>query len=428
MAPDAPSLSICIPTRNRADMLDYCLSRLSGLADHGIEFEVVVSDNSDTNDSAKVAEKHRRFIERLVYCHQPNERAAYDGYSNSVRNSKGRFVTYLADDDSLIFDQLVRYVRRLESDPRLAAIVADWVAYDDEEERELHRYFQFHQPVAFETGNPLGLVNFVVGHFIHPEIHIVRREALLGSDCLGVRFRYGALRWIYRVARSGTVAFELEPFYRESRRMKSRFDRSGTARTDTDGYRARLQFIGDEMRTELEVLFLWALQDSGQAHIPPDQVLTVKNMIDSYLNLRIPLEVERAITARNWLLALDLRRRQILWNGPPDESERQRDAMSIALPAAIQAVRDAYFNLSGVTGLRLAGFDTPLVADHFRAVYPGVRIVDSLAGDSASGRTIVLAKSAALENHPPASDGYCFALDQLLQQYSPGTPIDLGGL
>ncbi len=428
MAVNTPLLSICIPTRNRSDLLDYCLSRLAGLAEHGIEFEVVLSDNSRTNESAKVAQKHSRSIKNLVYCHQPNDRAAYDGYSNSARNSSGRFVTYLADDDSLIFDQLVRYVRRLEADPRLAGIVADWVAYDDEEELELHRYFQFREPVAFGPGDPLGLVNFMVGHFIHPEIHIVRREALLGSDCLGARFRYGALRWIYRVARSGTVAFELEPFYRESRRMKSRFDRSGKARTDTEGYQARLQFIGDEMRTELEVLFLWALQDSGQVRIPPDQVLTVKNMIDAYLNLRIPLEVDRALSARNWLLALDLRRRQVLWNGPGDTLDRQREAMSIALPAALQAVRDAYFNLSGVTGLRIVGFNTPLVADHFREVYPDIRLVGSTEKDSPSDRIVMLSKSAISEPLQFASDGYSFALDRLLMQYSLGTPINLGDI
>ena len=420
-----PLLSICIPTRNRADMLDYCLSKLGGLADFGIDFEVVISDNSQTNDSAKVVEKHTDSIERLVYCHQPNERDVPVGYLNSVRNSKGRFVTYLADDDSLIFEPLVRYLRKLETNPRMAAIAADWIAYDDEEERELHRNFRFREPVAFEPEDPLGLVNFLVGNCVYPDFHIIRRESLLASDCIGARFRYGALRWIYRVARFGTVAFELEPFYRENRRVKSRFDLPPHGRQDTDNYRMRLQFIGDEARMELEVLYLWAAQDSGLTHMPPDQIPAAKNMIDIFLNTRIPLEVERAIATRNWLLALDLRRRYILWYGPGDESERRRDAMSIALPAALQAVRDACVNLSGAAGLRLIGFSTPFVADHFRAVYPEIKLVDSAVENSSGGRTVVLVKSAESGIHLPAFDGYCFALDQLSKQYSLGTSIDL---
>ena len=262
-----PLLSICIPTRNRADLLDYCLEKLHGLADYGIDFEVVVSDNSQTNDSEKVVEKHARSMKGLVYCHQPNERDVPVGYLNSVRNSKAQYVTYLADDDSLIFEPLVRYVRKLEANPQLVAIAADWIAYDDEEERELHRNFRFRDAVAFEPTNPLGLVNFLIENCVYPDIHIVRREALLKSDCIGPRFRYGALRWIYRVARLGVVAFEVEPFYRENRRVKSRFELSPHGRQDTDSYRMRLQLIGDEVRNELEVLFLWAAQDSGLSHM-----------------------------------------------------------------------------------------------------------------------------------------------------------------
>ena len=106
---------------------------------------------------------------------------------------------------------------------------------------------------------------------------------------------------------------------------------------------------------------------------------------------------------------------------------RPGDARQVSLPAALQSVRDAYFNLSGVTGLHLAGFDSPWIADFFRTLFPEVKLIDGAA--PASGRVLELAKREAATPGGDAADGYRYALDRLLPQYSVGGgTIDLNGL
>ncbi len=419
----APTLSICIPTFNRAEILDYCLESLRGFAAQGIPFEVVVSDNASPDDTALVVDKHRRHMS-MVYCNQPNKCEPYHGFVNAIRNSTGRHIIYLADDDTLIFEQLAEYVRRLDADPGLTAIFADWIAWDDERGVEMHRYFQFGDPRTFGPADPLGIANFIIGNIVFTEMGVIRRDALLRCDCVGKRIHTQAQRWAYRLSRLGNVAFELEPFYREHRVVQKRFQRGLP-----DNLRLRLRVIGDEMRNELETILLWAIQDAGLTHVPEDQQLTARRLIDRFLNSRIELEVSRAIAERNWLLALDLRRRHVLWYGPGPDELRGRDIREIAFPAALQVVRDAYYNMTGVAGLALHGFNGSTVRDFFRIAFPEVQLVDPGTRLPAPQRVLVLAKHEASLDAVSSNDGYCFALDRLLQQYSVGNDrIELNGL
>lgn len=411
MTAAAPMLSICIPTYNRAEILDYCLERLDALREHGIDFEIVVSDNASPDSTAEVVEKHRRRLGAVRYCLQPIKCEPFHGYVNAIRNARGRYVVYLSDDDVLLGESLRNYLNLLESDSGLVAVYADWIAYDDEQGREIHRYFQFREPATFGSDDSLGVVNFLLGNIVYSEMGIIRRDALLRCDCMGKRIHQASYRWAYRLTRLGRVRFDLPPFYLENRILKKRFHRGLP-----DNLRLRMQTIGDEMRNELETILLWALQDAGVPNVPPDVELNARRLVDRYLNSRIGLEVQRAIAERNWILALDLRRRHVLWYGAGDAEQRQRDAIEIAIPAALQAIRDAYFNLSGVSGLRLTGFRGRRVEDFFRSTYPD--IVVETDGRASSGRTLELAKYEGEPGSDRASDGYRFALDRLITQYS----------
>lgn len=415
-----PLLSVCIPTYNRADLLDFCLERLRELKAAGIEFEVVVSDNASTDATADIVRKHAGSL-RMVYRYQPEKCEPLHGFVNAVRNASGRYVVYLGDDDALLSAPLAAYLRRLEDDPGLVAIFADWVAFDDAQGREMHRYFQFADEVSFGPGDSLAYANFLLANVVYTEMGIMRREALLRSDCMGKRIHQSFYRWAYLLTRLGRVALTLEPFYRENRVVQQRFQRGLT-----DNMRLRLQAIGDEMRQELEVILLWALQDAGAAQVPEDQQLRARQLIDRYLNSRIELEVQRAIAEKNWILALDLRRRHVLWYGAGGAELARRDAVEISLPAALQAVRDAYHNLSDVGALRLAGFESAWVGDFLRNAFPEITLLPQGALPPTGKRLLVLERQST---SAAQSDGYRFWLDVLLKQYSvTNAPLDLAGL
>jgi len=173
----------------------------------------------------------------------------------------------------------------------------------------------------------------------------------------------------------------------------------------------RLQLIGDEFRNQLETLVLWAIQDTGATHLAGEQALTARALIDRHLNSRLMLEITRACADKDWLLAVELRRRMVLWSGPGDVAEQQRDALKITLSAAVQAIQETYRTLSAPAGVRFEGFETPAVPDFFREQYPDIPVVDARG---ATDRTVVVHKYAT---DADATAGYAFALDRLIDLY-----------
>ncbi|NCC37176.1 MAG: glycosyltransferase, partial [Chloroflexia bacterium] len=55
---EEPLLSICIPTYNRADLLEYCLEGLREFERYDVPFEVVVSDNASEDRTLEVLHAH----------------------------------------------------------------------------------------------------------------------------------------------------------------------------------------------------------------------------------------------------------------------------------------------------------------------------------------------------------------------------------
>jgi glycosyltransferase involved in cell wall biosynthesis len=421
-----PTLSICIHTFNRGDLLDDTLGRLEDLERFEIPFEVVVSDNLSSDHTAEVIEKRRRAMPYLRHCLQGRAAPIYPAMINALRNARGRYVVYLADDDSLIPEALWDYVARMEREPDLTAIYADWIAYDDEQKRELHRYFQFRAPMAFGPENPVGLATFMLQYLVYPEVALFRRDALLQCDCHARRGLYPFYLWAYRLSRVGRVAFELTPYYREHRVLQRRFQRTSWA-----NQAMRLQLIGDEFRNQLEMLVLLAIQDAGATHVAGQQALTVRQMIDRHLNSRLMLEVSRAVADKDWLLAVELRRRMVLWSGPGSQEDVRRDALEITFPAALQAIQETCRTLSGVSGVQLEGFRTRQVQDFFGLHYPDLALLESADAVSweGSGRPLVVRKHGSPSVEAAASSGYELSLERLLDLYRiNAASIDLTGL
>jgi glycosyltransferase involved in cell wall biosynthesis len=409
-----PRLSVCIHTFNRADLLDETLERVRELERVDKAFEVVVSDNVSTDHTAHVIEKHQRRLPALRHCVQGRAAPIYPAMMNSLRNARGTYVVYLADDDSLIPEPLWDYVDRMDREADLTAVYTDWIAWDDEDKRELHRYFHFTEPVAFGRDNPVGFATFMLQSIVYPEVALFRRDALLRSDGHVRRGLYPFYLWAYRLSRLGRVAFELTPYYREHRVLQSRFQR-----TYWGNIQMRLQLIGDEFRNQLETLVLLAIQDAGATHLAGQQALTARQLIDRHLNSRLMLEVTRAVADKDWLLAVELRRRIVLWSGPGTAEEQQRDALHLTFPAALQAIQETCRTLTGVSGVCFEGFRTRQLHDFFRTHYPDLPVVDP---DAADERAVVVRKHGE-------PDGYAFALDRLLDIYRINAlPIDLAPL
>src|SRR5438874_1761164 len=98
--------SICIPTYNRADILDYCLERLQVLEKFGRPFEIVVSDNASTDHTPQILEKRKQRMPYLRHVRQTRNVGVLGNFFNAMANGSGRFLVYLGDDDSIIPESL----------------------------------------------------------------------------------------------------------------------------------------------------------------------------------------------------------------------------------------------------------------------------------------------------------------------------------
>ena len=113
-----PLISICIPTHNRAELLDYCLENLGCLQDCGKPVEIVISDNGSTDRTPQVVQAHLARNPLLRAHRLPENRGAPANWLNAVRKAEGEFILYLADDDSLIVEGLFHHIETMQREPR----------------------------------------------------------------------------------------------------------------------------------------------------------------------------------------------------------------------------------------------------------------------------------------------------------------------
>lgn len=365
----APRLSICVTTYNRAAILDDCLERLRPVAEQAGQIELLVSDNGSTDDTWAVIERHAALNPAIAAHRFAENRGMWANRTNALFQARGELVVFLADDDSLILDNLAPYVERMEREPDIVGTYADWLAWDDQAEAEMHRYFNLAEPVEFAPGDPLGLVNFMIQRMIPPEVAVYRRKALVRA-LSGFSNTLPFHVWMYVLSRQGRVRFDLPPFYKEHRVLKAQF-----ARTHWANMELQLQYIGDEMRLTLESMLMMAVHDAGLDRIPDDNVVSARNAIDRMLNARVDLEINRALNRRNWILAVELRRRQVLWNGPGPRERIQKDAEQLVMPAALQSINQTCNSLSSSSALDLRGFSSRQVHDAFAQRFPDTRIL-----------------------------------------------------
>ncbi len=421
-----PLISICIPTYNRADLLDYCLENLAtGLKDIGRPLEIVISDNGSTDRTPEVIEAHRARNPMIRAYRMTENRGGAANWLNAMYKSEGEFLAYLADDDSLVAEGFINHIERLEREPDLVAIYADWIAWNDKEECEIHRHYNgLTEFTSFAPSAPLELINYMLKRFYPPEIGVYRRDAMLRAHAFQGRSLPHYLT-MYRLSRQGRIAFDPLPFYREHRLLKDRFQRTHWA-----NMAMQYHMIGDELRLSLEEMVLMGMQDAGASHLNAEQAQIVRQSIDRILHMRLQLEVDRACARQDWITAVELRRRHVLWHGPGSEADTRRDALKIIIPAALQAVRQTFTSLSGATGISLRGFESSRISDFYRDQFPETPVYP--LGDRSNGAATLivhrdeqtLSEDASI--HDPAD---VMVLERLLNVYRiTQARIDLKGL
>ena len=281
---EQPLLSICIPTFERAPKLARVLEHLEEVRaelarELGSVPEVVVVDNASEDDTPAVLEAARGRLPGLRVLRQRENVGAEANLVAALREARGRYAVYLADDDRLIPGPLAAAVRTLEGEPELVVLQAPWLMWDGAKDEEIRPFYPLERPERFAPGSGLALMDFLLRRGIFPEIAVYRTEVLL-KVLHRPRRAHWAHVWLLRMLAHGTVGFDPEPFYRQIMGTPVRGERRQL------GVHQTVAAL-DSHRAGLETGLFEALAQDGSLGMAPELRRVAMDLVQRFLDLRM---------------------------------------------------------------------------------------------------------------------------------------------
>ncbi len=102
--PEKPLVSVIIPTYNRAHLLPRTIE--SVLSQTLKDFELIIIDDGSTDNTREVVENFQKKDKRIRYIWQENSGAPARPKNTGIKNSKGKCVAFLDDDDEWLPEKL----------------------------------------------------------------------------------------------------------------------------------------------------------------------------------------------------------------------------------------------------------------------------------------------------------------------------------
>ena len=286
------TLSICIPTYNRAAFLDYSLSNLAA-ARFPFPIEIVISDNASTDETPAVVKKHVEAGVPISYYRQTTNKGSTSNYLSVYRRARGKFAMYLADDDLVIPDSVAQAVEFLKAHPSVQAAYSPWVLFDDVKKVEAGQFYKVDEDCIFSPGQDAHLLKYVVDRHVFPEIVIYRSSAIRGLIAQG-NFCFQFFVDFAHVFARGPIAFLAKPFYRSVTISPLR---TGEIQSGIDHVMNRW----DDYRGGLEYFVYRCLSRAGMIASDRDSK-QIRQAIDQFLDVRM------SVAQRLWLARGDYAR------------------------------------------------------------------------------------------------------------------------
>ena len=115
------TLSICIPTYNRYNLLSKCLDSIVKQIQYiktSWAVEICISDNSSSESEELYLDLISKYSDATIRYYRHKDVLSIDENMLYVKNmAKGQYIFYLGDDDALLSDALIAIVDQLEREP-----------------------------------------------------------------------------------------------------------------------------------------------------------------------------------------------------------------------------------------------------------------------------------------------------------------------
>lgn len=314
-----PLLSICVPTFNRAAMIERNIRfHLDAFRARDIPFELVVVDDCSTDGTAGLlasfadAPELRRF-RRL------DNAGFLDNYAFAMRRARGQFAVFLGDDDLLIPDRVTDCVLRMRDDPSLGMIQAPWLCLDERPGAgPLGPFYTIPHESRFGQGQFAAFAQFIFDFHVFPEFMIVRRDVLMRSISSACPFIFWAFLFTGRALAHGDVLFSPEPFARVTAVSADPRMQQGNRET---------MFQWDHYRGGVE--FLVSLAQGGGT-LPLERRTASSEQINRFMLTREKVALRLHLNAGNWAEAYILHHRIAAYEAPPLGADQFQQVCQLA--------------------------------------------------------------------------------------------------
>ncbi len=128
-----PLVSVCVPTRNRADRLKESLRSIQ--AQDYEPLEILISDNASEDGTEALCREAQRDDPRIRYVRHPRNIGLYGNHNFLIDESKGEFFCFFHDHDDRDPRIVRAYANFLLNHPEVGVVCSDWDLTDEEKKR-----------------------------------------------------------------------------------------------------------------------------------------------------------------------------------------------------------------------------------------------------------------------------------------------------
>lgn len=167
-----PMLSICIPTRNRAEELVYLLNNICSE-----DVEICVSDNASVDRTEKVVKALQKHYSNLHYNRNQKDFGYYENVKKTVLMSSGRYVWLIGDDDVPIKGLLRKMLDNLVENDFLIINSERW--NKDMSERNGDNTLNISEDRLYGCGDHQKVLDDVGSYSLYMGSMVIRREIIM---------------------------------------------------------------------------------------------------------------------------------------------------------------------------------------------------------------------------------------------------------
>lgn len=235
---------------------------------------------------------------------------------------------FLGDDDLLIPEKVIEYLRLMEADSEIGVVQAPWLLVDARPGGgDMSPFYHVASPTRHRKGDFRALLDFIINGHIFPEFMIIRREVLLRSISSPTPFIFWAFLYTTRALDKADILFMPEPF-------------------------ARVTAVSDDPRLQQgnkECMFQWdsyrgleylASQALRTPDLPQDYRASLMARITGFMLQRQAVALRLHVSAKNWVEAYIMYHRMAVYQPQPLTADAYGQICKLAgiVTAATEAV------------------------------------------------------------------------------------------